>query len=229
MPEFIDQILHVDKYLQQGISQFGPMIYAILWAVVFCETGLIIFPFLPGDSLLFASGMFSNPALWTDTPGAWHPNILVMCLVYISAAIVGDSTNFWIGRNLGVKLFKEDSKLFKKKHLEATYEFFEKHGAKAIIIGRFVPIVRTLVPFVAGLQKISYKRFIFLSITGSLIWVGVCCGAGYLFGAIPWVKENFEKVILIIVGLSVLAVAAEGLRNRRHKKQAAKVAEAEQV
>ncbi len=225
MPPWLESLLHIDKVLAEEIARLGPGIYALLWLVVFCETGLIIFPFLPGDSLLFASGMLSSPSFWEGKPEAsgWHPNILVMCLVYISAAVIGDSTNFWIGRKLGIKLFKEHSKLFKPKHLEATYSFFDKHGKKTIIIGRFVPIVRTLVPFVAGLQKMTYREFVVLSLIGSILWVGICCGAGYLLGAfIP--AHDFDKAILIVVGGTVLIGVIEGVRGRLHARKKAEQA-----
>jgi membrane-associated protein len=234
MHEILQFFLHPDEGLRALLQNFGPSIYGILWLVVFAETGLIIFPFFPGDSLLFASGMFCNPGFWVEqkNPGAWHPNIWIVCLTFFTASIAGDSVNFWIGRKLGIKLFKENSKLFKMKHLEATHAFFDRHGAKAIIIGRFVPIVRTLVPFVAGLQKISYRRFLRLSITGSIFWVGICCGAGYALGTmIP--PEDFDKAILMVVGITVLAGGLEALRSklkrRSDRAKASKKVEPEQV
>lgn len=233
MHDLIQPLLHPDEALRTGIQHFGPSIYFILWSVVFCETGLIVFPFLPGDSLLFASGMVSNPGFWAKEghAGGWHPNFLIICLTYFTAAIIGDSTNFWIGRKWGIRLFKENSKLFKKKHLEATYAFFDHHGTKAIIIGRFVPIVRTLIPFVAGLQKISYRRFVTLSILGSFFWVGLCCSAGYLLADFI-TPENFDKAILIVVFVTVMIAVVEAWRSRRHghkKADPSKAVEPEQV
>lgn len=194
----------------------GLGVYGLLFGVVFCETGLIIFPFLPGDSLLFAAGLLSNskpPTL----------NIWLVCLAFISAAIMGDSVNYWIGRMVGRQLFKPHksklmNRLFKRSHLQATEEFFDKHGPKTVLIGRFIPIVRTLTPFVAG-QVMSYRKFLMYSVAGTLLWVAVCTGAGYALGRIPFVEQNFSTVLLVICGGTLLLAIAEVART--HKKRPA--------
>jgi len=210
----IDMILHVDEALINLIRDYGPGTYAILWAIIFCETGLVVMPFLPGDSLLFAAGLFSRPNKGLD--------IKVLLVLLPTASIIGDTVNFHIGKFFGKRLFKsDDARIFKKSHLNRTKEFFHHHGAKTIIIGRFVPIVRTLAPFVAGMEAMTFRKFFPLSVIGALVWVFICCLAGYYFGGIPWVEQNFEKVILIIVGLSFLLIAKEfiGTLRKDRKKQ----------
>ena len=210
----IDMILHVDEALINLIRDYGPGTYAILWAIIFCETGLVVMPFLPGDSLLFAAGLFSRPNKGLD--------IKVLLVLLPTASIIGDTVNFHIGKFFGKRLFKsDDARIFKKSHLNRTKEFFHHHGAKTIIIGRFVPIVRTLAPFVAGMEAMTFRKFFPLSVIGALVWVFICCLAGYYFGGIPWVEQNFEKVILIIVGLSLLLIAKEfiGTLRKDRKKQ----------
>lgn len=211
----IDMILHVDETLVNLIRDYGSGTYAILWGIIFCETGLVVMPFLPGDSLLFAAGLFARPGKGLD--------IVTLLLLLPTASIIGDSVNFHIGKFFGKRLFKsDDARIFKKSHLNKTKEFFDHYGAKTIIIGRFVPVVRTLAPFVAGMEVMTFKRFFPLSIMGAYIWVFSCTLAGYFFGGIPWVERNFEKVILIIVGLSLLLIVKEFIGTLRKDKMAKK-------
>jgi len=216
-PSLIDMILNVDDTLISLIRDYGTGTYAILWAIIFCETGLVVMPFLPGDSLLFAAGLFARPGKGLD--------IGVLLLLLPTASIIGDSLNFHIGKFFGRKLFKsDDARFFKKSHLNKTKEFFHHHGAKTIIIGRFVPIVRTLAPFVAGMEVMTFRRFFPLSVIGALVWVFVCTLAGYFFGGIPWVEQNFEKVIIIIVALSFLLIGKEFVSTLRKDRKAKKAA-----
>lgn len=207
----IDIILHLDKFLEKIIAQYGPWVYGILFLVVFCETGLLIFPFLPGDSLLFTAGLLGHSGL----------NIWLVCLTFFFASILGDSTNFVIGKYVGEKLYANpNSKLFKRKHLDTAQAYFDKHGKRTIIIGRFVPIVRTMTPFVAGIQPhMTYKEFIKYSILGSFLWVAICCGAGFLFGKIPGVKENFEIILLAVGVLTLLMAVFEFMKAKKHAEK----------
>lgn len=210
----LDFFLHLDEHLKQMIIQHGPWIYAILFAIVFAETGLVIMPFLPGDSLLFTAGVLSHPEIG-------GLNLWLVCAIFIVAALAGDNLNYFIGSQLGHRVFKsESSRFFKKSHLAKSHAFMEKHGPKAIILARFVPIVRTFMPFVAGMSDMTYLRFLRFSIIGALIWVGVCVGAGFLFGKIPAVQENFELVILAIVGLTIIPIAIEVARHKMSEKKA---------
>jgi membrane-associated protein len=186
------------------------MVYAFLFAIVFCETGLVFLPILPGDTLLFAAGALS---------GSDGLNLGLLFPLFIVAAFCGDNVNYWVGRKFGRKLFsREDSKFFKKSNLEKTEHFFEKHGPKAVIIARFVPIVRTFAPFVSGMGHMHYARFLTYSVIGAVLWVGLGVMAGHLFGGIPFVKKNFELVVLAIVVLSLLPVLIEYLNHRKAAK-----------
>lgn len=205
--DFIDIVFHLDKHLTILINNYGTWTYAILFTIIFCETGLLIFPFLPGDSLLFTVGTLA--AL-----GALDPVGIIVTLA--AAAFLGDTVNYWIGHYVGPKVFtKEKSFFFNKKYLDRTHEFYEKHGGKTIIIARFVPIIRTFAPFVAGVGKMSYWRFIAYNVFGGFGWVVILVLAGYLFGNIPIVKNNFSIVIIIIIIISVLPIVFEYLRNRK--------------
>lgn len=189
-----------------------PTLIAILFAIIFCETGLVVMPFLPGDSLLFAVG-----AMGARDLGFSLPLITVLLIV---AAVLGDAVNYWIGYRIGPAVFKrEDSKLLNKKHLLAAQAFYEKHGGKTIILARFVPIIRTFAPFVAGIGKMNYFRFALYNVTGGVAWVVICIGAGYVFGGIPFVKKNFELVIIAIIFISVLPVLIEFVKARRAAKR----------
>jgi membrane-associated protein len=209
----VDIVLHLDRHLSEIIQQYGVWTYLILFLIVFCETGLVVTPFLPGDSLLFAVGTFA--ALGALDLG------LVIALLSV-AAILGDSVNYAIGARLGPRVFRREGVRFlNRRHLDRTHEFYEKYGGKTIIIARFVPIVRTFAPFVAGIGAMSYPRFLVYNVTGGLLWVSVCLFAGYFFGNLPFVKRNFSLVILAIIVISVLPAVFEVLRHRREAKRPA--------
>jgi membrane-associated protein len=213
--QLLDVVLHLDVYLNQWAADLGPWLYVLLFAIVFCETGLVVTPFLPGDSLLFAVGALSA------TPDSVIRPVPV-ALVLIAAALCGDLVNYTIGRKLGPRMFKSDgSRLFNRKHLERTQHFYEKHGGKTIILARFVPIVRTFAPFVAGIGRMQYRRFGLFNITGGVAWVVLFIGAGNLFGNLPSVKRNFHYVILAIIAISVLPIVFEWWRARGERKRAA--------
>ena len=205
----LDIALHLDRYLSAIIQQYGLWTYAILFAVIFIETGFVVMPFLPGDSLLFAAGTFA--AL-----GALKVGWLIALLA--AAAIIGDTVNYWIGHFLGPKVFsKEKARFFKKEHLDRTHAFFEKYGGKTIIIARFVPIVRSFAPLVAGIGRMSYGKFIAFNVIGGVGWVVLLTGAGYFFGNIPIVRKNFSLAILAIIALSTVPIVTEFLRHRKKK------------
>ncbi len=214
---FMDLILHLDRHLNEIIQDYGVWTYLILFTIIFCETGLVVTPFLPGDSLLFAAGAL---AALTDSP----LNIFLLFLLLTVAAIIGDTVNYWIGAYIGPKAFSSKSRFFKREYLEQTQAFYEKHGGKTIIIARFIPIIRTFAPFVAGIGSMTYWRFILYNITGGIIWVGLCLLLGYLFGNLPFVKKNFSLVILAIIFISLLPALIEYLRHRaaRNTQPAAK-------
>jgi membrane-associated protein len=209
----LDYILHLDKHLSDLIRQFGPSIYGLFFAIVFAETGLVFMPFLPGDSLLFAAGILAGPQHMALNP--W-----ITVVVFVTAAITGDNVNYFVGSRYGRKLFSNPkSKLFKRSHLEKTEAFFERYGVKTVLLARFVPIVRTVAPFVAGMGQMPYRTFLRYSILGSLLWVNVCVWFGYFFGQIPAVKENFELAILFLVAISVLPILFEVIRHRLAAKR----------
>ncbi|UOP05465.1 DedA family protein [Conchiformibius kuhniae] len=211
--ELMDFILHIDKHLAALSAQYGVWLYVILFVIVFCETGLVVTPFLPGDSLLFAAG-----AVAAASGGALNVHIIVAVLLV--AAIVGDAVNFAIGKYFGEKLFaKPDSKIFKREYLHKTHAFYEKYGGKTIILARFVPIVRTFAPFVAGMGKMDYAQFIRYNIIGALAWVLGLTYIGYGFGNLPFVKDNFGKVVLGIIVVSVLPMAYEIVKNYWAKRK----------
>src|SRR6516162_1488811 len=207
--QFIDYFLHVDRYLDQLAVTMGPWLYVILFAIIFCETGLVVTPILPGDSLLFAVGALAS------SDGSRLSMPLLFALL-VAAAVVGDAVNYAIGYRLGPKVFKyEQSWFFNKKHLERAQAFYEKYGSKTIILARFVPIVRTFAPFVAGIGKMRYPRFLLYNCIGAVAWVAICLWSGYFFGGLDWVKNNFELVVLAIVFISVLPILVEFLLARR--------------
>src|SRR6201991_2052846 len=192
MNQLLDFVLHIDRHLLEFVQEYGTWVYGILFAIVFAETGLVVTPFLPGDSLLFAIGALGARGIGINLP-------LITALLIV-AAILGDAVNYWIGYKLGPAVFKrEDSKLLNKKHLVKAQEFYEKYGGKTIILARFVPIVRTFAPFVAGVGRMNFFRFWIYNVIGGIAWVLICVGAGRLFGNIPFVKKNFEVVIVAIV------------------------------
>ena len=200
----LDFIIHIDKYLGQIISTYGAATYAILFAIIFIETGLVIMPFLPGDSLLFAAGTFAA----LDSLNVW----LVFFLLSV-AAVLGDTANYWIGHFFGQQILANPRIPINQKHVDETNHFFAKHGGKTIFLARFVPIVRTFAPFVAGIGKMHYGKFISYNIFGGIVWVGSFTFTGYFFGNIPIVKHNFSLVILAIVLLSVAPMLLGVLQN----------------
>ena len=212
LKHFVDVILHLNKYLGPWTEQYGPWIYVILFLVIFCETGLVVTPFLPGDSLLFAAGALA-------ATGAF--NIWVLLPLLIVAAVVGDAVNYAVGNALGPRVFTAVDRtsvwhrLLNRDHLAKAHAFFEKYGGKAIILGRFVPIVRTFVPFVAGAGTMTYGAFALFNITGGIVWVGICTLAGYAFGNVPIVRNNFTLVALGIVFVSLIPMVVEFVRHRR--------------
>ena len=207
--QLFDFFLHLDRHLQDIISAYGGWTYSLLFLTVFCETGLVVTPFLPGDSLLFATGAFAaNGALRLDA----------LIVVLSAAAILGDTANYWIGAGLRHRLADRGRLRFvKPAHLERTHAFYEKYGAKTIIIARFVPIVRTFAPFVAGVGEMSYGKFMLYNVTGGIGWVVICTLAGYFFGNLPFVRENFSLVILAIIVISVLPAVFELWKARRQR------------
>ncbi|MBI1395139.1 MAG: DedA family protein [Betaproteobacteria bacterium] len=211
MPQLADLIMHVDRHLLEFVRDYGAWIYALLFIVIFCETGLVVTPFLPGDSLLFVAGALAATG---------EMNVHVLVLLLVLAAILGDSVNFGVGRWIGPRVFRmEDSWFFNRKHLERAHAFYERHGGKTIVLARFVPIVRTYAPFVAGVGAMDYRRFIAFNVGGALLWVVLLTYCGYVFGNIPFVKNNISKVLLGIIVLSVLPIVVEYLRARRASVQ----------
>jgi membrane-associated protein len=202
----IDLFLHLDEYLATIIQTYGLLTYAILFVVIFCETGLVVTPFLPGDSLLFAAGALAST---TDL----DPFILFALLGV--AAVLGDAANYYIGYRIGARAFDGSIKFLKKEYLDKTHAFYEKHGNKTIFLARFVPIVRTFAPFVAGVGKMSYRHFATYNVIGAIVWVGLFTFAGYFFGEIPFVKKNFELVIIAIILVSILPAVYEWWKARR--------------
>jgi len=207
----IDFVIHLDKYLSGLIQTYGLWTYLILFFVIFLETGFVVTPFLPGDSLLFAAGTFAAVKAL---------NVVWLIVILSGAAILGDTVNYWIGHFVGPKVFtQEKSRFFRKEHLERTHKFYEKYGAETIIIARFVPIIRTFAPFVAGIGRMSYWKFISYNVIGGLGWVLILVMGGYFFGNIPVVRENFGLVIIAIIVISTIPAAVELLRHRREARQ----------
>lgn len=205
--QFIDLFIHLDRHLTEITRDYGPWTYAILFAIIFCETGLVVTPLLPGDSLLFTAGAIASLG---------SLDVTTMIVLLIIAAVLGDLVNYWVGHWMGPAVFRhEDGWIFKKEYLERTHRFYERYGAKTIVIARFVPIVRTFAPFVAGVGRMTYWRFAVYNVTGGILWVLVCVLAGYYFGNIPVVKRNFTLVIMAIILLSILPVVIEVVRERR--------------
>lgn len=212
METLVDYFLHLDRHLAEFVALYGPWIYALLFVIVFAETGLIVTPFLPGDSLLFAAGALA-------AAGALD---LMFLLVLLSlAAILGDAVNYSTGRFVGPRVFRVDvaqgfwGKALNRQHLHRAHVFFERYGGKAIVLGRFAPIIRTFVPFVAGAVSMTYSKFAFYNVMGGILWVLICAGGGYAFGNVPVVKENFSLVALAIVAISLVPMAVEVIRHRR--------------
>ena len=204
---FLDLVVHLDQHLRALAQNYGTWIYAVLFLIVFLETGLVVTPFLPGDSLLFVAGTIA-------AGGELHVHALVLLL--ICAAVIGDSVNYAVGRYVGPRVFRfEHSRFFKRAYLKRTHVFFERHGGKTIIIARFVPIIRTYAPFVAGIGRMSYRHFLLFNVTGAVLWVVLLTYAGYLFGNLPLVKDNLTLVIVGIIVLSIMPGIIEFWRARR--------------
>lgn len=202
----LDLILHLDVYLDLLVNNYGPWIYAILFLVIFCETGLVVMPFLPGDSLLFIAGAVA-------AGGGMDPVLLGGLLML--AAILGDSTNYVIGRTAGEKLFSNpNSKIFRRDYLQKTHDFYDKHGGKTVTLARFLPIIRTFAPFVAGVAKMPYPRFFGFSVLGTILWVGGLVTLGYFFGNVPFIKKNLSLLVLAIILLSLVPMILGVVRSR---------------
>jgi membrane-associated protein len=205
----VDFVVHIDHHLDQIISTYGTWTYLLLFVIVFCETGLVVTPFLPGDSLLFAVGAFAARG---------SLDLVTSMLVLAVAGILGDTVNYWIGARVGPAVFqKKDSRFFDPAHLEKAHRFYEKYGGKTIVLARFLPILRTFAPFVAGIGRMSYPKFLAYNVVGAAVWVGLFVLAGYFFGNIPIVRDNFSLVILIIIVVSVVPVVNEVVQHRRRR------------
>ncbi|WP_318614061.1 VTT domain-containing protein [Sporosarcina sp. YIM B06819] len=207
----ISFILHIDQHLVEIIQQFGPLSYVILFLIVFVETGIVIFPFLPGDSLLFAAGALA-------TRGAF--SIILLIIVFFTAAVIGDTVNYQIGKKVGTAISPNSliGRVINQEKMTKAENFFNRHGGKTIVIARFMPFIRTFVPFVAGASRMNYSHFIFYNVVGAALWVGICTMAGYFFGNIPIIKENFSTVLLLIIFVSVLPALVGFMKSRLQKK-----------
>jgi len=209
-----DFVLHVDLYLDQIIQWTGNWSYLVLFIIIFIETGLVVTPFLPGDSLLFAAGAFAARGSF---------NLFLLYGLVAVAAVLGDTANYWIGHALGPKVFTQNSKWMKKEYLDRTVAFYEKHGGKTIFLARFVPIIRTFAPFVAGVGKMRYGHFITYNVVGGIVWTAAFIFLGYFFGTMPIVEKNFSLVVIAIVFISVIPAVVEAVKARKEKKPAAPV------
>jgi membrane-associated protein len=205
--QLLDLVLHLDQHLVELVNQYQSWTYGILALIIFCETGLVVTPFLPGDSLLFAVGALASKG---------QLNVSLVVVLLTLAAIIGDSVNYWIGRTIGPRIFaSENSRWFNRRHLERTHAFYEKYGGKTLIFARFMPIVRTFAPFVAGIGRMTYPKFLAYSISGGILWISLLTYAGYFFGEIPIVKRNFSLVIVAVLVISVMPAVIEIIRARR--------------
>jgi membrane-associated protein len=200
--QFLDMILHVDKYLGIVIDQYGTLIYVVLFAIIFGETGLVVLPFLPGDTLLFIAGAFC---------ASGSMNIWLLMTLLVTAAVAGNTVNYWVGRAIGEKVFTHDYRWLDRAALRRTHVFYENHGGKTIILSRFIPVVRTFAPFVAGISKMNFAKFQFYNITGALLWVVGLVTAGYFFGNIPVIRDHLSAIVLIGVGAAIIPLALGGL------------------
>lgn len=210
--QIIQSILHLDVYLEAIVQTYGTLIYAFLFLIIFMETGFVVTPFLPGDSLLFASGALS---------AIGSLNILTLFILLSLAAILGDTVNYWIGKKIGRKAFRKDARFLNHRDLEKTQKFYDKHGGKTIILARFIPVVRTLAPFVAGVGAMDYPKFLSFNIIGGILWVSIFLFSGYFFGNIPFVKNNFELVIIGIILVSIIPIVYEKFVKKPHEEDGA--------
>ena len=208
--DLIDLFLHLDKHLLELIEYCGPWTYVVLFLIIFCETGLVVAPFLPGDSLLFVSGTFAAKGVLS---------IEWLCAVFVVAAVAGDAANYTIGSTIGQKLINKKSRFVKPQYIERTQRFYQRYGGKTIVLARFVPLVRTFAPFLAGVGKMSYPRFARYNVLGALLWVGIAALGGYWFGNLPIVRDNFSLVIILIVVVSVIPAGVEFIRHRMSHPQ----------
>lgn len=206
---FVDIVLHLDKHLEVLLAQYGTLVYGILFLIIFCETGLVVMPFLPGDSLLFVAGALAAGS---------GLDIVTLCAVLLAAAVLGDNTNYWIGHYLGPRVFRwEGSRLFNKAALEKTHAFYEKHGGKTVVIARFLPLLRTFAPFVAGVARMTYPRFVLIDFLGGCLWIFSLCLAGYWFGNLPFIKKNLSLVIVVIIAISLIPAVLGYWQHRKGK------------
>lgn len=208
----IDLFLHLDKYLAEIIPRFGTLTYLLLFGIIFMETGLVVTPFLPGDSLLFAAGALAGIHAGLD--------VVTLCILLAFAAVLGDTVNYWIGHYIGPRAFSGNIRFLKKEYLDKTHAFYEKHGGKTIILARFVPIVRTFAPFVAGVGAMTYSHFITYNVVGGILWVLIFTLGGYFFGNLPFVQDNFSLVVIAIILISVMPAVYEFIKSRREKTPA---------
>ena len=208
--QLVDFIIHIDVHLAQIIQDYNTWTYGILFAIVFAETGFVVTPFLPGDSLIFAAATFA-------AKGSLNPWLIFITMT--TAGIIGDGVNYSIGHYIGPRVFTEDMRFLKREYLDKAHDFFEKHGGKAVVLARFMPIVRTFVPFVAGAGSMTYSKFVVYNVVGAVAWVGLFTTLGYFFGTIPAVEENFTLVIFAIIILSILPPIVEAVRERNKSKQ----------
>jgi membrane-associated protein len=210
--KFFDMLLHLDKYIDLLIRDYGMWTYLIFFIIVFCETGLVVTPFLPGDSLLFVAGTFA---------ALGSLNLTWLLVILSAAAILGDTINYWIGNYIGPKVFQmQNSRVFRKEYLDRTHQFYEKYGPITIVIGRFIPIIRTFAPFLAGVGSMTYGKFLVYNVVGGILWIASFTLGGYFFGNLPFVKKNFTLVIVAIIVISVMPTVIEYLRQRRQAKAA---------
>jgi membrane-associated protein len=208
LAQALDLVLHLDRHLGVFVSEHGAWVYALLFVIVFCETGLVVTPFLPGDSLLFVAGTLA---------AAGGMDVLWVMATLIAAALTGDNVNYWVGRYLGPRVFRPENRWLNHQYLDRTQVFYERHGGKTIILARFLPIIRTFAPFVAGIGHMPYGRYLAFCVVGALIWVVSLVLAGYFFGNLPWVKQNLSLVILGIIVISIMPGVIEYLRHRRRR------------
>lgn len=213
--QLIDFILHVDRHLAEFIALHGAWIYALLFAVIFVETGVVVMPLLPGDSLLFAAGALA---------AAGHMNPWLLMALLLAAAVLGDNCNYFIGRHIGPRVFQRESRWIRREYLEKTQQFFDRHGGHTIIIARFMPIIRTFTPFVAGVGAMPYGRFLAYDIAGGALWVGSCVWMGYGLGNLPFLKQNFSLIAMIIIVLSLVPGIVTMVRHKLEKRAAARKA-----
>ncbi|MFH1289588.1 MAG: DedA family protein [Patescibacteria group bacterium] len=206
--EVINFILHIDAHLVEIVQNYGLFTYAILFLIIFAETGFVFTPFLPGDSLLFAAGAIA---------AIGNLNILVIWVILVFAAILGDTANYWIGHFFGKKILSKNIPLIKKEHVDKTNKFYEKHGGKTIILARFIPIIRTFAPFVAGIGKMHYSKFLSYNVIGGILWISIFSFTGFFFGNIAFVKHNFSLVVITIILISILPMILEIVKSKRKK------------